>query len=577
MVGLVGLLLILSPETERMLLGPSPFFRHEGMERAVAADDIALLQKAAASTRWDARRAAAIGLGVKTPVALLKDPVAAVREAAARALDVHGPEPLLLKLLADKDDAVRAAAAWALRARTNKAPLRKLWRDPSPSVRVAALAAAGGLAQLRKMASDKSLAVAVPALAMLGRAGGPADATTLLRRLRRVIAAHAKGKDPTPLYLQDEPRSDLALARALGEMARRGLRPGNRPLADQLEELVTKSKPSVSGRILLAHAVAGARNLRAAQVILDGQLKSLKTSTRATVVLLVGLAEVLHAFAREPWPELAPLLIPHLRSGAPHVRAAVARALWGNAAAVALGDPHPSVRAAACSRVTRIEPMLKIARGDESSAVLVACARALGRIGSDAAAPGVVHLLAKDDASVRRAAVGALLRVPLAGRDDLLVRIALEDDDGMVRAAAAAVLDFHGRADVILPRTIAKLRDPAAATRTRAIELIHRLTRVRLEYDPQAPDAGAAAWKQWWDKRTEIKDGGFRYYIEDLRRRGLDIVLVLDATGSMAPVIQGTKRTLNGVIETLRRIVPDLRARIVVYRDKGDAFLSMGS
>ena len=62
--------------------------------------------------------------------------------------------------------------------------------------------------------------------------------------------------------------------------------------------------------------------------------------------------------------------------------------------------------------------------------------------------------------------------------------------------------------------------------------------------------------------------GGFRYHVADLRKRGLDVALVLDATGSMAPVIQATKRRLQRVVERLREVVPDLRVRIVVYRDQ---------
>ena len=70
---------------------------------------------------------------------------------------------------------------------------------------------------------------------------------------------------------------------------------------------------------------------------------------------------------------------------------------------------------------------------------------------------------------------------------------------------------------------------------------------------------------------------GFQYHIEDLRRRGIDLVLVLDATGSMAPVIQAAKRRIAAVAAELRRIVPDLRVRIVAYRDRGDVFLTLAS
>jgi hypothetical protein len=45
----------------------------------------------------------------------------------------------------------------------------------------------------------------------------------------------------------------------------------------------------------------------------------------------------------------------------------------------------------------------------------------------------------------------------------------------------------------------------------------------------------------------------------------------------MAPVLQAVKRRLAAVATELRRIVPDLRVRIVAFRDKGDAFLTLAS
>ncbi|MHC5044794.1 MAG: HEAT repeat domain-containing protein, partial [Planctomycetota bacterium] len=127
------ILLLLSPETERLLLGPSPFFRAEGMERALREGDNELLLRASKSPHWDARRLAAIALGKHTPPRLLRDPVAVVREAAVRALDRRAPAADVIVLLKDEDDAVRAAAAWALRGTETKRPLQALLRDPAPS------------------------------------------------------------------------------------------------------------------------------------------------------------------------------------------------------------------------------------------------------------------------------------------------------------------------------------------------------------------------------------------------------------------------------------------------------------
>jgi len=54
-------------------------------------------------------------------------------------------------------------------------------------------------------------------------------------------------------------------------------------------------------------------------------------------------------------------------------------------------------------------------------------------------------------------------------------------------------------------------------------------------------------------------------------------VLVVDATSSMAGLIQSTKSKLQEVAEGLRRVVPDLRVRVVAYRDRGDRFVTLGS
>jgi hypothetical protein len=130
-----------------------------------------------------------------------------------------------------------------------------------------------------------------------------------------------------------------------------------------------------------------------------------------------------------------------------------------------------------------------------------------------------------------------------------------------------------------MPRAIEALLAEGEAARGRALELVERLTDARFPYDPSDPAKGHALWKAWWDARAERarKPGAFRYHVEDLRRKGIDLVLVMDATGSMSPVIQSTKRRIEAVVEGLRRVVPDLRARIVAFRDEGDAFVSIGS
>jgi len=576
MNALLLLLLLLSPETERLLLGESPFFRYEGMERAVAEGDTELLLRAAHSTLWDVRRLAALGLGPRSPPELLKDPVAVVREAAVRALSTAAPEEALLVLLHDSDDAVRAEAAWAMRGASSKTPLQPLLRDPSPTVRIAAFAATGSFGRLRSAAAKDDLETAVPALIALGRAGGPGEAAFLLGRLRAALKRAAKERGP--LYLREVPVSDVALARALGEMARRRVTLGSGTVADEVRRLVASSDLHAPGALLLAELAAGARDVDAAARILTAQIEARKQSKLPNVYLDPGVQGILHAFAREPWPELAPMLVPLLAARAPNVRVAVAEALTGDAARAALSDEAPDVRAAACGQVRDVTALAPLAR-DKDARVRAACARALGRLGDEAAGPALGPLVGDKDPAVRRAAVGALLRVALPGRTEMLLLVALNDAEEEVRGAAGAALDFLGDEEAVMPRAIEALVAEKEETRAHALELLERLTAARFPCDPSHPEPGHDLWKAWWDTRAERapKPGAFRYHVEDLRRKGIDLVLVMDATGSMSPVIQSTKRKIEAVITGLRRVVPDLRARIVAYRDEGEAFLTIGS
>lgn len=515
-----GALALLDPGTERLLLGESPFFRREGIERALREGDEALILRAAESSYWDARRLAALALGPRTPPALLGDPVAAVREAAVRGLDLLAPPEKLIPLLKDRDDAVRAAAAWALRSAQASDALRALAKDPAISVRVAALAARREFARLRVMSDGPPLGDAVCALAALGRAGGSGEAAALLQRLQRALDFAAK--EAQPLFWREAPHSDVALARAIGEMARRGVACQGREVRDHLRRMRDAGPVSGSRGILLAEAAAAARDVETAARVLDAWPKALATSPVADYYLLPGLHSILHALGREPWPEIAPMLSPLLDLGDPAIRLAVLEALPSEAAAAALRSADAALRAAACARVLRIGPLLDASR-DPVPEVAQAAARALGRLGDPASHAAIEGLLEHVDAGVRRAAVAALLRLDLPGRKERLIAGA-SDPDARVRATAAAVLDL--------------LRSGEEAQ--------------------QKPDA-------------------FRYHVEDLRRRGLDLVLALDATGSMAPVIELAKRRIESVVSSLRDLAPDLRVRVVAYRDAGDLFLTVGS
>jgi hypothetical protein len=62
----------------------------------------------------------------------------------------------------------------------------------------------------------------------------------------------------------------------------------------------------------------------------------------------------------------------------------------------------------------------------------------------------------------------------------------------------------------------------------------------------------------------------FGKYVGGLRKVGLDVAVVVDATGSMQNVIDTLKQRLDDVTTTMQRLVPTARIGAVAYRDRDD-------
>jgi hypothetical protein len=62
----------------------------------------------------------------------------------------------------------------------------------------------------------------------------------------------------------------------------------------------------------------------------------------------------------------------------------------------------------------------------------------------------------------------------------------------------------------------------------------------------------------------------FGKYVGGLRKGGLDVAIVIDATGSMQNIIDDLKRRLTDVVRTMQRLVPTARIGAVAYRDRDD-------
>jgi von Willebrand factor type A domain len=63
---------------------------------------------------------------------------------------------------------------------------------------------------------------------------------------------------------------------------------------------------------------------------------------------------------------------------------------------------------------------------------------------------------------------------------------------------------------------------------------------------------------------------GFGGFIGELRRKGLDVVLVIDGTGSMHLIIDDVKAKMEQLIRAIHRLVPIARVGIVVYGGTGE-------
>ncbi len=63
---------------------------------------------------------------------------------------------------------------------------------------------------------------------------------------------------------------------------------------------------------------------------------------------------------------------------------------------------------------------------------------------------------------------------------------------------------------------------------------------------------------------------GFGGFIGELRRKGLDVVLVIDGTGSMKLIIDDVKAKMMQLVQSIHRLVPIARIGIIVFGGKGE-------
>jgi len=66
-------------------------------------------------------------------------------------------------------------------------------------------------------------------------------------------------------------------------------------------------------------------------------------------------------------------------------------------------------------------------------------------------------------------------------------------------------------------------------------------------------------------------DAPYAAYLQALREGGLDVVFVIDATGSLLWALDEVKRRVQDIVDTVRALVPVARFGVVAYRDHGEA------
>ena len=71
-------------------------------------------------------------------------------------------------------------------------------------------------------------------------------------------------------------------------------------------------------------------------------------------------------------------------------------------------------------------------------------------------------------------------------------------------------------------------------------------------------------------------EGDWNSVVRNLRRRGLDIVLTFDSTGSMGGEIRAVKTQIKDIGEKLKKLIPRTRIGICTYRDRGDLYVVRG-
>jgi len=249
-----------------------------------------------------------------------------------------------------------------------------------------------------------------------------------------------------------------------------------------------------------------------------------------------------------------------------------------------LEDSRPDVRGLAARRLGILKH--KEARDrlvelltDASFPVQMDAAQALGRLQDPKAVPFLIVLGRKTGSKALRAVVAQALGdinsklgdTPVF-RESLKFLVSLiGDEDVLVRAAAAWALEAAVCAESVdaILGAWEKEKNPYVAHTF--FQSLRFLTKKDLMGD-------ACVWREWWteakarfgrkEEPQEISIPAFQIYLKELRQKGLDLVFVLDVTGSMGPELTEAQKRARDIIRILRMVIPSLRVGFVAFRDE---------
>lgn len=137
------------------------------------------------------------------------------------------------------------------------------------------------------------------------------------------------------------------------------------------------------------------------------------------------------------------------------------------------------------------------------------------------------------------------------------------------RADAVAEITTATEEQQVADQLLARARERLAAAEASAAEAQQKAAAVSAQAAQRAAEAEAAARTAAATPKPVAAKRRPGIAIDDL-----DLVVVMDTTGSMRHELADVQANLLGIIEVLKRLSPSLRVGFVAYKDRADAYVT---